>query len=301
MTQGILNINKPRGRTSFAVVSVVRRLTGVKRVGHAGTLDPIADGVLPLCLGSATRIVEYLVDSPKAYRGTVHLGVTTDTYDSEGAVVATGDPGGVTRAQVEEALLHFVGPIRQLPPMYSALKHQGKPLYRYAREGKEAPREERTVNVYRIDLLRFDPPLVELEIECGRGAYVRTIAHDLGQRLGCGAHLEALTRLRSGPFALEDAIDLDAFESAVRADTWRELLLPPDRVLESWPAALLEGEHVLDVRSGRLVLLTPLRVEQGGPAPEALCRAYSSDGEFLAILRYRGSERWQPEKVFAPL
>jgi tRNA pseudouridine55 synthase len=301
VTQGILNINKPRGRGSFAVVSLVRRLTGVKRVGHAGTLDPIADGVLPVCLGSATRIVEYLVDSPKAYRGTVRLGVTTDTYDSEGAVVATGDPSGVTRTQAEEALLHFVGAIRQLPPMYSALKHQGKPLYRYAREGKEAPREERTVNVYRIELLRFEPPLVEVEIECGRGAYVRTIAHDLGQRLGCGGHLEALTRLRSGPFAVEDAIDLDEFESAVRADTWRELLLPPDLVLESWQAALLEGEHVLDVRSGRLVLLTPLRAEQGEPDVEALCRAYSSDGEFLAILRYRGAERWQPEKVFAAL
>ena len=301
MTQGILNINKPRGKASFAVVSLVRRLTGVKRVGHAGTLDPIADGVLPVCLGSATRIVEYLVDSPKAYRGTVRLGVTTDTYDSEGAVVAIGDPSGITRTQVDEALLHFVGAIRQLPPMYSALKHQGKPLYRYAREGKEAPREERTVNVYRIELLRFDPPLVELEIECGRGAYVRTIAHDLGQRLGCGGHLEALTRLHSGPFTLGDAINLDAFEAAVRADTWRELLLPPDRVLESWQAALLEGEHVLDVRSGRLVLLTPLRPGQGEPDVETLCRAYSSDGEFLAILRYRGAERWQAEKVFAAL
>jgi tRNA pseudouridine55 synthase len=299
VVQGILNINKPRGKTSFAVVSLVRRLTGEKRVGHAGTLDPIADGVLPVCLGGATRIVEYLVDAPKAYRGAVRLGVATATYDGEGQVTATGDARAVTRADVEAALLRFTGRIQQFPPAYSAVKHQGKALYRYAREGKEAPREARTVNVYRIELLRFEPPTVELEIECGRGTYVRSIAHDLGQLLGCGGHLEALTRLRSGPFTIEDAMGLDELESAVRDDTWRELLLPPDRVLESWQAALLEGEHSLDVRNGRLVLLAPLLADQPEPEPEAPCRAYSSDGEFLAILRYRGGTRWQPEKVFA--
>src|SRR3990170_4524333 len=140
MLGGILNINKPRGITSFAVVSLVRRLTGIRRVGHAGTLDPIADGVLPICLGQATRIVEYLVSSPKAYYATIRLGAATDTYDSEGAVTATGDPSGVTQGDVEAALQGFVGEIEQLPPMYSALKFKGKPLYSYARAGKEASR-----------------------------------------------------------------------------------------------------------------------------------------------------------------
>jgi tRNA pseudouridine55 synthase len=157
------------------------------------------------------------------------------------------------------------------------------------------------VNVYRIDLLHYEPPRIEIEIECGRGAYVRSIAHDLGERLGCGGHLEALVRLRSGPFALGDALTLDEFESAVEADTWRELLLPADCVLESWNAALLEEEHTADIRNGRLVLLTRLRLEEAEPEPDSPCRAYSSDGEFLAILRYRGAERWQPEKVFVPL
>src|SRR3990172_8628612 len=171
MPSGILNINKPRGITSFAVVKLVRKLTGVKRVGHAGTLDPIADGVLPVCLGQATRIVEYLVGAPKVYYATVRLGAATDTYDSEGAVTATGDWSGVTRGQVEDVLQSFVGEIEQIPPMYSALKFKGKPLYSYARAGKEAPRQTRTVSVYSLALRKFEPPFVEAGMEGGRGAY----------------------------------------------------------------------------------------------------------------------------------
>ena len=301
MADGILNVNKPRGMASFAVVSLVRRLTGVRRVGHAGTLDPIADGVLPICLGRATRAVEYLVDAPKAYRAAIRLGVATDTYDSEGAVTETADPSGVIPEEVETALGRFVGEIQQLPPMYSALKHQGQPLYRYARAGKTVPRQPRTVAIYRLELLRFAPPVVEIELECGRGAYVRTLAHDLGQQLGCGAHLTGLTRLRSGPFTVEEAIDLDQLRDAAREDAWQELLHPIDRVLESWHAALLGQEHTLDVRQGRLLLLTPVRQELADLPPDTPCRAYSEEGEFLAILRYRGSGRWHPERVFAPL
>lgn len=301
MAHGILNVNKPAGMASFAVVSLVKRLTGVKKVGHAGTLDPIADGVLPVCLGRATRIVEYLVDEPKVYHATARLGVVTDTQDSEGAVVATADVAGVTRERVEETLLRFVGELRQLPPMYSALKYRGKPLYQYARAGKEAPRQERAVQVYRLELRRFDPPETVLEIECGRGAYVRTLVHDLGQALGCGAHMSGLTRLRSGPFTLDEAVDLDTFTEAAKAGTWEELLQPVDRVLESWQAALLEEEHSREVRQGRLVMLSPVRREFAALPPETPCRAYSQDGEFLAVLRHRGGGRWQPEKVFAAL
>jgi tRNA pseudouridine55 synthase len=299
MLSGILNVNKPPGLTSFAVVSIVRRVTGVKRVGHAGTLDPIAEGVLPICLGHATRVVEYLVDAPKAYRGTVRLGVTTDTYDSEGTVVDTHDPSGVTREDVEAALLPLTGEIEQLPPMYSALKHEGRPLYRYARAGKEAPRAPRRVKVYRMELRRFEPPEVELDIECGRGAYVRTLAHDLGQALGVGGHLEKLTRTRSGPFTLDEAITLDELRTAAAEGWWEELLYPVDRVLESWRAAILERNHALDVRRGKLLILEPVR---GVEVPlEAPCRAYSEDGDFLGVLRYRGGDRWHPEKVFLPI
>lgn len=296
MTDGILNINKPRGMTSFAVVSMVRRLTKVRKVGHAGTLDPVADGVLPICLGYATRVVEYLVEAPKTYYATIRLGVATDTYDCEGAVVATADASGIGRGDVEGVLGGFVGEIQQLPPMYSALKYEGQPLYRYARAGKTAPREMRTVTIYRLELLRYAPPVIEVELECGRGAYVRSLAHDLGERLRCGAHLERLTRLRSGPFARDDAIELEELQQAARQGTWEEHLYSPDRVLESWHAALLCEPHSLDARRGRQLLLTPSDLPLDTP-----CRAYSEEGEFLAILRHRGAGRWHPEKVFAAL
>ncbi len=301
MPGGILNLSKPRGMTSFAVVSLVRQLTKVRRVGHAGTLDPMAEGVLPICLGQATRIVEYLVGAPKTYRGAVRLGVSTDTHDSEGSVVATADAGGVRREEIETTLRSFVGEIQQVPPLFSALKHRGRPLYQYARAGRTVPREARTVTIYRIDLLRFDPPVVEVELECGRGAYVRTLAHDVGQRLGCGAHLERLTRLRSGPFSIEEATELEEMEDAARRGVWADLLYPADRVLESWHAALLGEKHSLDARHGRSLVLTPLRPELGEMPTGAPCRAYSHDGEFLGILRHRGTGRWHAERVFAAL
>lgn len=299
MTSGILNINKPAGMASFAVVSLVRKLTGVRRVGHAGTLDPIADGVLPVCIGGATRMVEYLVGQPKTYWAAVRLGTATDTYDSEGAVTATGDASGVTREQAEEALSAFEGEIQQLPPMYSALKFEGKPLYAYARQGKTAPRRERTVSIYRMALLRFAPPLLELEMEVGRGAYVRTLAHDLGERLGCHGHLERLTRLRSGPFALEEAVSPAELESAAEGGWWEEYLSAADRVLESWDAAILGEAHAREICQGRPVQLQPARADALRLPLEAPCRAYSDEGEFLAILRHRGGGRWQPDKVFS--
>ena len=299
MTSGILNVNKPRGMTSFAVVSLVRRLTGIRKVGHAGTLDPIADGVLPICLGPATRIVDYIVGQPKLYRAAVRLGVATDSYDSEGEVVATGDPSGVSRDDVEQALASFVGEIQQMPPMYSALKYQGQPLYRYARAGKTVPRQERTVRIYRLELLRFDSPVVEIELEVGKGAYVRSIAHDMGEQLGCHAHMEQLTRVRSGPFTLDSAMQLGELEAAAERGDWEALLLPADRVLESWHAALLGEPHSRDVKHGQLLVLTPVGSEHIDL--DTPCRAYSEDGEFLAILRYRGANRWHPEKVFSAL
>ncbi len=298
---GILNINKPRGVTSFSIVKLVRRLTGVKRVGHAGTLDPIADGVLPICLGHATRIVEYLVGAAKVYAATVRLGAATDTYDSEGAITETGDWSPVTQEQVQAELAGFVGTIQQLPPMYSALKFQGQPLYRYAREGKSVPREARTVNVYRLELRSFAPPLIELYMEVGRGAYVRSLAHDLGERLGCYGHMEQLTRVRTGPFDVEHALSIEAFEAAVEAGSWEDLLQPVDFVLESWYAALLAEEHSRDVRQGRIVELQAASKGFQELPSDTQCRAYSASGDFLAVLTYEGSGLWKPEKVFLPL
>jgi len=294
---GILNVNKPRGMASFAVTSLVRRLTGMRRVGHAGTLDPNAEGVLPVCLGQATRVIEHIVDAPKTYRGVVRLGVTTDTFDGEGTVVRTADPNGVTREQIESALEDFVGEIMQVPPMYSAIKHKGQPLYRYAREGQEIAREARPVKVYWLRLLRFEPPDVEIELSCGRGAYVRSLAHDLGELLGCGGYLERLIRTSSGPFTLAGAVTPDALTAAVEAGRWQELLYPLDAVLTSWHAAILAEEHSHDVLHGKLLILSPVRPELTDLTPDTPCRAYSTEGDFLGVLRYQGADRWHPATV----
>ncbi len=298
---GILNVNKPRGVTSFSIVSLARRLTGFRRVGHAGTLDPIADGVLPILLGQATRVVEYLIDQPKRYHTTVRLGQATDTYDADGEITAEADPSGVTQEALEAAARAFTGEIEQVPPMYSAVKHQGQPLYRYARAGEEIEREPRRVMVYSIDVVSFSPPDVELNIECGRGAYVRTLAHDLGLMLGCYAHLAALTRTRMGPFAVEDAITPEELREAAHAGVWQEYLWATDTPLESWRAAILAGPHVRAARDGSPLFLVPSRpgaftIGRGTP-----CRAYSAEGDFLAVLRYEGGQLWRPDKVFSPL
>jgi len=197
---GILNLDKPRGPTSHDVVARIRRLTGVRRVGHAGTLDPLATGVLLICIGRATRVSEYLMTGRKVYRARARLGVTTDTYDAEGQVVAEAEVEA-SRAQVEAALAQFRGQIAQVPPMYSAIKHQGTSLHRLARQGIEVEREPRPVEIFRLELTAWEPPECTLEMTCSRGTYVRSLVHDLGQTLGCGAYLTGLIRLASGDFA----------------------------------------------------------------------------------------------------
>jgi tRNA pseudouridine55 synthase len=304
---GILNVNKPKGWSSFDVVALVRRLareaTGDRRcrVGHAGTLDPAAEGVLPVCLGQATRVVEYLIEEPKTYRAAICLGVSTDTYDAWGSVTATADPSGVSREQAAEALQEFVGEVWQVPPMYSAVKREGVPLYRYARAGQEVERQPRRVVIGRLEMLAFETPLLHIDVECGRGAYIRTIAHDLGERLGCGAHLDSLRRTGIGPFRLEEAVDPDALRQAFHDGRWTELLHAPDAVLLQWPAAIIGERNERWSRMGRSLdlPLTPVarrrRLTQGMG-----CRAYSLDGCFVAILRYESQDSlWRPDKVFS--
>ncbi len=297
---GILNVHKPRQWTSFDVVNLVRRHSGVRRVGHAGTLDPAAEGVLPVCLGQATRVIEYLMETPKGYRAGIRLGIVTDTYDAQGTVIRSGDYSSVTRAMVEELLPSFVGDIAQVPPMFSALKRDGVPLYQYARAGQTVEREPRPVHIYRLELLDFRPPTFTIDVECGRGTYVRTLAYDLGERLGCGAHLESLIRLHIGPFQMESAIDIDDLRESFRRDSWRDLLYPLDSVLLDYHAAILGERHQRWAGLGRTLDLSPLsqkRVEslaEGTP-----CRAYSLDGRLIALLRHQGNGTlWRPDKVF---
>jgi tRNA pseudouridine55 synthase len=300
MLSGIFNIDKPPGATSFSVVSRVRKLTGIRKVGHAGTLDPMASGVLPVCLGRATRMVEFLLDQPKTYRGQVHFGVATDTYDADGEVTATADASALTKEAVASALEAFTGEIDQVPPMYSALKRHGRPLYEYARAGKDVELEARRVRVYRIELMSFDAPIAEIEVECGRGFYVRSLAHDLGQVLGCGAHLSKLTRTRSGPFSIEDAIALEDLESHAAHGSWEHRLLATDRAVEWMPAVILGKANTLETKHGRSIAFEGFTQPAGFDTNRAICRAYSDAGAFLALLEYQSLRAWKPRNVFDP-
>jgi tRNA pseudouridine55 synthase len=288
---GILNLNKPSGLTSHDVVSEVRRLAGQRRVGHAGTLDPLATGVLVVCLGRATRMVEYLMDSLKTYVGTIGLGVTTDTYDAEGLVVSEGSIEGIDQVSVERELQGLRGEILQIPPMYSALKRNGKPLYKLAREGVTVERDPRPVHIHSLEVVEWAPPDVTIRVVCSPGTYIRSLAHDLGQGLGCGAHLKALTRLASGDFGLDDSTPLADLSS----EKLLELLQPLDAALSRYPALHLSATEANAVLNGKAVGTSE-------PSESRLARAYGPDGTFLAVLEFRSREGvWHPRKVFHPV
>lgn len=294
---GIFNINKPLGKTSFSIVSALRRLSGESRVGHGGTLDPAASGVLPVCLGQGTRVTEFLLDATKAYRAEIEFGVATDTDDATGKIVSRGDPSGVSRRQLLSALNSFRGLISQTPPMYSAVKQGGKPLYKLARQGIEVERKSRPRWIYQLELKGWQPPLATIEVECGRGTYIRALARDLGQLLGCGAHLRSLLRLRCGPFDIKDAVSLPQLEDAFRYGYWQKLVYPIDFVLLHWAAVVVDNGAQDDIRNGRPIVLA------GGDSLKASagerCRAYTSDGSFLGVLKFNPEMgQWQPEKVF---
>ena len=292
---GIISVDKPRGITSMDVVRRVKRASGLKRVGHGGTLDPIATGVIPICIGQATRVMEYIVDGSKEYRGVVELGVATDTYDSEGEVTQTADSSHLTRDDVAAALESFRGQIDQVPPMYSALKKDGKRLYELARLGIEVERDPRPVKVYDVELTEWSPPLATVRVHCGRRFYMRSLAHDLGQALECGGHLKSLVRLRSGPFRLQESVSL---EELFADGTWTSHLHSADVVLGEF-RAIIAGRRNQDlIQNGR-----PISVGMIDPPSESneRCRAYTTDGRFIAIMRFDGPMgQWKPEKVFQP-
>ena len=293
---GILNIDKPSAITSFGVVVVVKRLSGERRVGHAGTLDPAATGVLPVCLGQATRVVEFLASSAKTYRADIELGLATDTYDASGRVTFRGDSSSIDLEKLRFALAQFRGSISQTPPMFSALKHRGRPLYELARAGVNVERPSRAVTIHRLDLVSWRPPVVTLEIECSKGTYVRSLAHDLGQALGCGAHLKSLVRTRCGIFDITDAVSLLDLEEAFRLGGWERYLYPVDSVLQDLPALVVDAAAEADIRNGKMISIPGGDTVAG---EHKTCRACSQDGRFLGILSYvPDSGLWHPDKVF---
>lgn len=209
----ILNVNKPPGISSFSVVKRVRKVTGIKKVGHAGTLDPFATGVLLIVLGKATKLVEDLMTLPKEYIGVVKLGVITDTYDTEGKVMEENPAGHITEKMVRDKLNDFQGKIEQIPPIYSALKYKGKPLYSYARKGIDIKPQPRQVEISEIELLEFNNPEAKIRVKCSRGTYIRSIAYDLGIKLGCGAMLKNLTRVSIGNYNIESSLEFEELQN----------------------------------------------------------------------------------------
>lgn len=292
MAFGLLNVSKPSGPTSHDIVAAVRRGTGERRVGHAGTLDPLASGVLILALGRATRLLEYLTASRKEYVAGVRLGITTDTYDAEGEVVeARPVPPGLTSGQIEAELEDFHGVIQQVPPVYSAVKVGGKAAYARARAGEELDLPAREVEIYALELVDFQPPDLTLRVECSPGTYIRSLAHDLGQALGTGAMLASLTRTASGSFRDADAVPWPVLEAAFADDSWREFLLPADLALEGTPQIELDAESLRLVSNGMAL--------GGKPVFPGLARAYAPDGRFVAVLEGDlQANAWQPRKVF---
>jgi tRNA pseudouridine55 synthase len=291
MRDGILIIDKPAGLTSHDVVNRVRRAMKIRQVGHTGTLDPMATGVLVVCLGQATRVSEYLLGHDKTYRAAIRLGVETNTYDADGEVVATHDVQ-VDHAEVEGALLQFVGEIQQVPPMYSAIKREGQKLYELARQGIAIEREARSVIVHSIELCSYQAPDVAIEVCCSAGTYIRSIAHDLGAALGVGAHLIELRRTASGPFTIDQAIPLDAFETAAREDRWQAHLRPIDEALSDWPLVVISEADRARALKGAPIFSLNLAGTR--------CRAHDEQGKLIALLVFDQKKRWwRAEKVLA--
>jgi tRNA pseudouridine55 synthase len=271
---GVLLLDKPSGVSSNAALQRARRLFAAAKAGHTGTLDPLASGLLPVCFGEATKFAQSLLDADKRYRATVRFGVATTTGDAEGEVVDRG-PVDFDRAALEATLAGFVGRIRQVPPRHSALKHQGKPMYAYARAGIDVPRAPREVEIRALSLVDWRSPDAVIDVACSKGTYVRTLAEDLGTALGTRAHLAALVRTGTGGFDVADAIGLDALE-ALEAEERLATLRPVDSLLVTLPRLDLEGDAAHALRCGRTIA--------AGDVAEGRYRAYDASGTFIGVV-----------------
>ncbi len=294
VVSGVLVVDKPVGLTSHDVVQIIRRGTGIRRSGHTGTLDPRASGVLVVLLGPAVRLSEWVASSDKRYMATLRLGTATDTYDAEGRVTDQQPCPDITEAQFRALLEQFVGEIEQVPPPYSAVRVKGKRAYDLARKGQKVDLKPRKIHVYSLELLEWAPPEVVLDVHCSSGTYVRSLAHDIGRALGCGAHLVGLRRTQSGRFTLRDAVPLARLQEAFVAGDWYKYLLPAADALPDWPLVELNADEVDKVRHGHSL---PSRWE--GLPSDQLLRAVSDQGDLVAIMVYDPEQGvLKPRKVF---
>jgi tRNA pseudouridine55 synthase len=291
---GILIINKPAGWTSHDVVNKARRILQEKKIGHTGTLDPLATGVLVLCIGKATRIVRYLERDDKAYIAELRLGITTDTLDSQGKVLDTREYAPPSLERVKEVLASFQGKIRQRPPAFSALKVSGVPSYRLARQGKSPKHDERTVTIRSIDLMDFQNPLMKFSVHCSKGTYVRTICADIGEQLGMGAHLVSLIRTRAGRFTLEQAIGLEQLADMVAGSGTASTLISPEQALQELLSVTVDRSAADRIAHGKSLAVASGDLPDGALDP---IRILGHDGQLLAVARVR-DRLLQPETVF---
>ena len=288
---GILVLDKTAGDTSFDAVALVRRRLGLKRVGHAGTLDPEATGVLPILLGEATKLMPYLADQDKEYVATLRLGVTTDTGDLSGRVTATAPVPALGRDEVEAACRPFVGRIKQVPPMYSAVHHGGRRLYELAREGQEVVREPREVVIHAIEVEEAAGDSVRLRVVCGKGTYVRVLAADVGATLGCGAAVARLVRTRVGPFRLGDALPWPVLAEGPSTEVWARVQAA-DAALAGWPAVRLDSRAAAQLEHGQTVSVAP-----PGAAAGTLVRVHAADGRLLGVGEVVTGGRTRPVRM----
>lgn len=289
---GILLLDKPLGWTSNQALGRAKRILGIRKAGHTGALDPLATGLLPLCFGEATKVSAFLLDADKSYIAELRLGETTASGDAEGEVLERRDVPALGQGDLEQVLAAFRGDIDQIPPMYSALKHQGRRLHELARRGEEVERKPRRITIHRLEIVEFDsetdPGRLVIAVDCSKGTYIRSLAMDIGERLGCGAHLTALRRTVSGPFAIADAIDLETLEG-LAPEAARALLIAPDRALQHLPEACLDAVHAPDIHHGR-----PVPAPQG--IPPGPCRMYSGK-QFLGIGQVTDDGRLHPKRL----
>jgi len=289
---GFLVVDKPAGQTSHDVVDAARRWLGTRRVGHLGTLDPQATGVLPLAVRSATKLIPFIEGGVKEYDGTIVLGSETDTLDREGTVTVRSDGPLPDRPEIEKAMEAFRGDVQQIPPMYSAVKKNGIPLHRLARQGQEVEREPKWVVIHRFECTRYEPPELDVTVACSAGTYVRVLAEDLGRALGCGAHLGPLRRTRSGAFVSSQAHSFDVLERAAEAGEIEALLIPPVEAL-GFPSLDLSRDQQLRVRDGGDLPAGPLHRLVPGTRVSLL----DQGGELLAVAELRPDHRLAPIRV----
>ena len=296
MKSGIINVYKEKGFTSFDVVAKLRGILKTKKIGHTGTLDPDAEGVLPVCIGRATKVCDILTDKDKVYEAVMLLGVETDTQDTSGEVLKEL-PVEVSEEAVKEAILSFVGEYAQVPPMYSALKVNGKKLYELAREGKTVERKARNVQIFSIEILEMDLPRVRMSVHCSKGTYIRTLCHDVGQKLGCGGCMDKLLRTKVGVFELADTLKLAEIDALAREGLVEDRIISVDELFEDYTKVWMKQEFDVVVHNGNRVKKRMFEEKLSSNAERL--RVYDSEGEFIGIYEY-SEERsdFKPVKMF---